>query len=184
MEHLGIAQADVVGYSMGGNTGVQLANRRPDLVRKLVAISANYRLDGYYPEVLTGIEQITPEVFAGTPFEAAYLRNAPNPEGFPTLVEKLRDLDTTEFAWPEEDIQGIAAPVLLIYGDADAIRPEHMVAFFRLLGGGVPGDLAGLPKSQLAILPGTTHVTVILENTDRLVDMAKAFLDAPLPEAS
>jgi pimeloyl-ACP methyl ester carboxylesterase len=184
MEHLGIAQADVFGYSMGGNTAVQLAIRHPERVRKLVAVSANYRLDGYYPEVLAGIQEITPEVFAGSPLEEAYLRNAPHPEDWPTLIEKLKELDADEFAWAEEDIQGIAAPVLLIYGDADVIRPEHMVDFFRLLGGGVPGDLTGLPKSQFAIVPGKTHVTIILENTDRLVAMSKEFLDAPLPEAT
>ncbi|MGH2616094.1 MAG: alpha/beta fold hydrolase [Thermomicrobiales bacterium] len=183
MEHLGIAQADVAGYSMGGNTGLQLAIRHPEKVRKLVAISANYRSDGYYPEVLAGIQEITPEVFSGSPIEEAYLRNAPNPEDFPTLVEKLKEFDGKEFAWPEEDLQGIAAPTLLIFGDADVIRPEHAVEMFRLLGGGVPGDLTGLPKSQLAILPGITHVTIVFERTDLLLAMIEVFLAAPVPEA-
>jgi pimeloyl-ACP methyl ester carboxylesterase len=183
MRHLGIRQADVFGYSMGGNIGLQLAIRHPDLVRKLVAVSANYRHDGYYPEVLAGIQQITPEVFAGSPLEAAYLRNAPNPADWPRLIEKLKALDDEAFAWPDEDIQGIAAPTLIVSGDADVVRPDHAVAMLRLLGGGVPGDLTGLPKSQLAIVPGTTHVSMVVDRTAHWLPAAKAFLAAPMPES-
>jgi pimeloyl-ACP methyl ester carboxylesterase len=178
MEELDITLADIVGYSMGGTTGLRLAMQRPELVRKLVAISANTRSDAYYPEVYASIESITPELFAGSPFEAAYFRNAPNPDDWPVLIEKLKDLDAQNFAWPEADVQTIAAPTLLIIGDSDVVRPEHTVALFRLLGGGVPGDLTGLPPSQLAILPGTTHITIVFENTDRLVAMIEAFLAA------
>jgi pimeloyl-ACP methyl ester carboxylesterase len=183
MEHLGIAQADVIGYSLGGTTGLRLAMDRPDLVRKLVAISAWYRMDGYYPEVLAGIKEITPEVFAGTPLEEAYMRNSPNPEDWPKLIERLKSLDGTDFSWPEDEVRAIAAPVLLLYGDSDVVRPEHAVERFRLLGGGVPGDLTGLPKSQLAILPGMTHVTIVMEQTDVMLSMIDAFLAAPMPEA-
>jgi pimeloyl-ACP methyl ester carboxylesterase len=81
-----------------------------------------------------------------------------------------------------EEIQLIKAPALLIIGDADVVRPEHVVQMFRLLGGGVAGDLVGLPASQLAVLPGTTHVSLI-ERTDWLLSMVSAFLDAPMPKA-
>ena len=53
-------------------------------------------------------------------------------------------------------MRGITAPVLIIVGDSDVVRLEHVVELFGMLGGGVMGDLAGLPKSQLAVLPGTT----------------------------
>ena len=183
MAHLGIAQADVVGYSMGGGVALQLAVRHPELVRKIVAASAGYRLDGMYPEVIAGIAEITPEVFIGTPwYEEYYAAVAPNPEDFPTLVEKLKRLDAEEFDWSEE-IRGIAAPTLLVYGDADVVRPEHMVELFRLLGGGVNGDLAGLPASRLAVLPGTTHIGV-MEQTDLLLAIIPRFLDAPIPETA
>jgi pimeloyl-ACP methyl ester carboxylesterase len=103
------------------------------------------------------------------------------------LVEKLKQLDMTPFAWPAADIQAIAAPTLLIVGDSDAVRLEHAVEMFRLLGGGVPGDLAGLPKSQLAVLPGTTHFippgSGLLDRADWLLAMIPPFLDAPMPEA-
>src|SRR3954466_6907714 len=169
MEHLGIAQADGVGYSMGGTTGLQLVIRHPDRVRKLVAVSANYRSDGYYPELLAGLQQLTLETFAGTPEEAAYLRHAPHPEDFPVLVEKQKVLPQA-FAFPDEDVAAITAPMLVVLGDSDIVRPEHAVALFRLLGGGVPSDLTGsLPNSQLAILPGTTHRSIVGERADQLL---------------
>jgi pimeloyl-ACP methyl ester carboxylesterase len=180
MRYLDIEYADIFGYSMGGNIGLQLAMRHPDLVRKLVAVSANYRSDGYYPELLELIQTITPEAFAGSPLEEAYFRNAPNPDNWPTLIDKLKQLDAQEFAWPDEDIRAIAAPALLVMADSDAMRPEHMVELFRLLGGGVPGDLTGLPKSQLAVIPGATHVSLVTESADLLLAVSTAFLDAPL----
>jgi hypothetical protein len=66
--------------------------------------------------------------------------------------------------------------------DSDIVRPEHGVQLFRLLGGGVAGDITGLPRSQLAILPGTTHITLV-DRADWLLSMITAFLDAPMPDA-
>jgi pimeloyl-ACP methyl ester carboxylesterase len=187
LRHLGIEQADVFGYSMGGAAALQVAIRHPEVVRKLVVASASYTSEGAHPELLEMIPSITPEAFAGTPIEEEYLRTAPNPDDFPTLVAKLKRLDMEPFAWPQEDIRGIAAPTLLIVGDSDAIRLEHVVELFRLLGGGVMGDLAGLPKSRLAVLPGTTHFippgSGVLDRADWLVSMIGEFLDAPMPEA-
>lgn len=182
MQHLAIEQADVVGYSMGANTGLQLALRYPEMVRKLVAISANYRSDGYYPEVWEVVATLTPELFAGSPLEAGYLEVAPDPEGFPILVDRIKELDAIAYAWPDEEMQAIAAPTLLIVGDSDNVRPEHAAALFRLLGGGVPGDLTGLPASQLAIIPGRTHITVALETPELLVSLIEPFLAVPMPE--
>ena len=184
MEHVGIKQADVVGHSIGANTALQVAIRHPERVRKLVPISGKYRFDGEHPELLAALEMMTPDVFAGTPYEDAYLRNAPNPENFPVLMEKLKALFAKEYAWPEEDIRAIAAPTLLLIGDSDTIRPEHAVELFRLLGGGVVGDLFGLPSSQLAILPGTTHRSIVVERADEVVAMIEAFLAAPMPDAA
>ncbi len=182
MEHLGLAQADIVGYSMGGATGLRLAIDRPELVRKLVAISGHFRLDSLYPELLAGIAGVTPEMMMESPwYQEYYAPVAPRPEDFPILVEKLKELDATEFDWSQE-IDEIAAPTLLVYGDADVIQPEYMIELFRLLGGGVPGDLTGLPKARLAILPSTTHVGV-MNRADWLLPMITEFLDEPMPEA-
>jgi pimeloyl-ACP methyl ester carboxylesterase len=186
LRHLVTEKADVFGYSMGGGVAFQVAIRHSEVVRKLVVASASYTSDGMHPELLEMIPTITPEAFAGSPIEEAYLQTAPNPDDFPTLVAKLKRLDMEPFAWPPEDIRGIAAPTLLIVGDSDAIRLEHAVELFQLLGGGVMGDLAGLPKSQLAVLPGTTHFvppgSAVLDRADWLLSMIPTFLDAPMPE--
>jgi pimeloyl-ACP methyl ester carboxylesterase len=188
VRHLEIDNADVVGYSMGGGIALQLAIRHPTLVRKLVVASTSFTSDGMHAVALEMFPSITPELFAGSPIEEAYLRTAPNPGDFPKLVEKLKHLDITPFAWPQQDIRAIAAPTLIVLGDSDGIRLEHAVELFGLRGGGVMGDLAGLPESQLAVLPGTTHFVPpgfgLLDRAEWLLAMIPPFLDAPMPEDS
>ncbi len=188
IRHLDLDQPDVFGFSMGGAAALQLAIRHPGSVRRLVAASASFTSDGMQPELHEMVPGITPETFAGSPIEAAYQDVAPNPGDFPQLVEKLKRLDTTPFAWPAEGVRGIEAPTMIVVGDADAIRLEHAVELFRLRGGGVMGDLADLPESQLAVLPGTTHFIPpgfgLLDRTEWLLAMIAAFLDAPPPKAS
>lgn len=181
LAHLGIARADVLGYSMGAGAGLQLAMRHPEQVRRLVLLSPHYRADGYYPESMAAIATITPELFAGGPVEAIYQRVAPRPDALETLIEKMKALEGGDYAWPEEAIAAIPAPALLIIADSDGVRPEHAIDLFRLFGGGVPGDLAGLPPSQLAIVPGKTHVSLLYEGTDVLTAMIEGFLAAPAP---
>jgi len=180
LRQLGIEQADLFGYSMGAGIALQIALEHPDLVRKLAVASAAYTLDGLHPGLLEGLEQLTPEALAGTPFEQAYAREAPKPEDWPTLVAKVKVLNSQIPEWPADAIQSIAAPTLIIIGDSDIVRPEHAVEMFRLLGGGVIGDVAGLPRSQLAVLPGTTHITLV-HRGDWLSSMIGEFLDAPVP---
>jgi pimeloyl-ACP methyl ester carboxylesterase len=186
--HLEIDTADVVGYSMGGGIALQMAIRHPGLVRRLVVASTSFTSDGMHAAALEMFPSITSELFAGSPIEQAYLRTAPNPADFPKLVEKMKQLDTTPFAWSEEDIRAIAAPTLIVLGDSDGIRLEHAVELFRLRGGGVMGDLAGLPKSQLAVLPGTAHYVPpgsgLLDRTEWLLTLLPPFLDASEPEDS
>lgn len=183
IKHLGIEEADVFGYSMGGGVALQTAARHPGVVRRVVGASVSYAHDGMQPELLEMIPSITPEMFAGSPFEEEYKKIAPNPDAFPTLVEKLKALDMTPFAW---DMSGIEAPAFIIVGDSDAVRLEHIVEMFRRLGGGIMGDMAGLPKSRLAVLPATTHFMPpgngMLDRADLLAPMISEFLDAPTPE--
>ena len=179
--HLEVGTADVVGYSMGGGIALQVAIRHPELVGKLVVASASYRYDGMPPEAIAMFPSITPELFRGSPVEAEYQRLAPNPQDFPKLVEKLKTLDTTPFAWPDEEVRAIGAPTLIVVGDSDGVTLEHAVRFFRLRGGGVMGDLAGMPDSQLAVLPGTSHFVPpgsgLLDRADWLLPMLRAFLE-------
>jgi pimeloyl-ACP methyl ester carboxylesterase len=188
IRHLGLDHPDVFGFSMGGAIALQLAIRHPGLARKLVVASASFTSDGMQPELHEMLPSISPEMFAGSPIEAAYLEVAPNPEDFPRLVEKMKQLDVTPFAWPAEDVRGIEAPTMIVVGDADVVRLEHAVEMFRLVGGGAMGDLAGFSKSQLAVLPGTAHFippgTGVMDRTEWLLAMVPAFLDAPLPEAA
>ena len=185
---LAIGQADVFGYSMGGGIALQLAIRHPALVRKLVVAAASFRHDGMHAIALEMFPSITPEMFAGSPIEDAYKRTAPNPGDFPKLVAKLTALDTTPYAWPEDAIRAIPAPTLIVLGDSDGITLEHAVELFRLRGGGVMGDLAGMPASQLAVLPGTSHFVPpgsgLLDRAEWLVAMIRPFLDAPLPASA
>src|SRR5436190_8717723 len=181
LRHLGIEQADFFGYSSGGAVALEIALRSPALVRKLVwAGGTSYKRDGFYPELLAG-PAIKPEALDGSPFHQAYASIAPHPENWHQLVSKITDLDRTVGDQSREDMASVKAPTLLIIGDSDIVRPEHVVEMFRLLGGGVVGDLVGLPRSQLAVLPGTTHVT-LADRAEWLASMITAFLDAPMPE--
>jgi pimeloyl-ACP methyl ester carboxylesterase len=182
LRHLGIGQADLFGYSMGAGIALRITLEHPELVRKLAVASLAHTRDGLHPGLLDGLQQVTPEMLAGTPFQLAYAREAPHPEAWPTLVAKVMELNRNVPEWPAEAIRSITAPTLLIIGDSDIVRPEHAVEMFRLLGGGVVGDLVGLPRSQLAVLPGTTHVTLV-HRGDWLSSMIGGFLDAPEPAA-
>jgi pimeloyl-ACP methyl ester carboxylesterase len=130
-----------------------------------------------------GAKDLKPELLAGSPWQKAYAAIAPDPTNWSALVFKVRDLDVHFGGWKSAEVQTIQAPALLIIGDCDIVRPEHVVEMFRLLGGGVPGDVNGLPLSQLAVLPGTTHVTVV-DRTGWLLSMVTAFLDAPPSKAN
>jgi pimeloyl-ACP methyl ester carboxylesterase len=182
LQQLGIEEADFFGYSMGGGVALQVAIRHPEMVRKLVLASVTYNSSGLHPGLMEGLENMRPEDMAGSPWHEEYMRIAPRPEDFATLFAKKTQMDREIRDLPAELIKAIKAPTLLIIGDSDIVCPEHAVEMFRLLGGGVMGDLAGLPNSRLAILPGTTHVTLV-ERAEWLLSMIGAFLDAPMPEA-
>jgi len=182
LRYLEIADADVFGFSMGGITALGLAARHPDLVRRLVVVSAPYRGDGMRPENIAGMLSLTPAALAGSPQETAYRRAAPDPDAWGTLLAGMGPLQRDFTGWPAESIQAMTAPALLVYGDADAIPLDHVVELFRLCGGDVNGDFAGVPASRLAILPGITHVGM-MDRADLLLPIVSAYLDTP-PVAS
>src|SRR5918998_388004 len=140
---------------------VRVALRHPEMVRKLVLASVTYRLDGVQPGLMEGLGEMKPEMMHGSRWHEEYVRIAPRPGDFATLFAKKTQMDQNIEDLPADAVEAIEAPTLLVIGDSDIVRPEHAVEMFRLLGGGVMGDLAGLPKPQLAILPGTTHATLV-----------------------
>jgi pimeloyl-ACP methyl ester carboxylesterase len=180
LEHLGIGQADFFGYSMGAAVCLRLAIQHPDAVRKLVFASATYTLDGIHPGLMDVLAQMAPEMMHGSPWHDEYMRLAPRPEDFNTLFAKKTAMDAATKDIPSDAIRAVEAPTLLIIGDSDLVRPEHAVEMFRLLGGGVFGDTpSGLPRAQLAVLPGTSHVTVV-DQVDVLLAIIPRFLDRPV----
>jgi len=98
------------------------------------------------------------------------------------LLDKLGTLDQGFTGWSDADIAGIAAPTLITVGDCDAVKLDHAVRFLRLRGGDVNGDFAGVPSSQLAVFPGTTHFFG-LARTELVLDVVRHFLDGPAPAA-
>jgi pimeloyl-ACP methyl ester carboxylesterase len=183
IKQLGIAPADVFGYSMGAGVALRVVIRHPDVLRKLVFMSATYTLDGVHPGLMEGLGEMKPEMMHGSPWHEEYTRIAPRPEDFNRLFDKKTVMDKQTKDIPAESIRAIKAPTLIIIGDSDLTRPEHAVEMFRLLGGGVFGDMPpGLPNSQLAIVPGASHVS-IASRTDLLIPMITQFLDRPMPEA-
>lgn len=172
MDAVDLEKADVLGYSMGAATGLQLAIRHPEKVDQLVAASVAYDASGWQPAFTAFIPQMAPEMFIGTPMEDEYKKLAVNKDGFRALVEKLIALEKEPMAW-EADVKALKTPMLIIAGDADVSTLEHNVALFRLLGGGVMGDMGEpLPASRLAVLPATSHTAVINQ-----VELLHAFIE-------
>ncbi|PWB63763.1 MAG: alpha/beta hydrolase [Deltaproteobacteria bacterium] len=171
LRHLKIERADFFGYSNGGSIALQIAIRHPALVRKLVVASAMFKRDGLYPEFWESMKHAS---LGNMPAELreAYLKAAPHPEQLQTFHDKSvrRMLEFKDMR--DEDIRSIAAPTLVMVGDADVVRPEHAMEMFRLLS-----------HAQLAVLPGTDHMAIV-KRTDWEVSMIEGFLDAPMPKKS
>lgn len=181
MDSVGLAKADVFGYSMGAVVGLQLAIRHPARVNKLAAASVAYDVEGWQPAFKAAIPQMTVEMIVAMPFAQDYRKLAPNPDGFPELARKLIALEKEPMAW-EGDVKKMKTPVLIIAGDADVATLEHSVAMFRLLGGGVMGDMGQpLPPSRLAIMPATSHTAVITQ-VDLLHGFIEPFLKGRTPK--
>jgi pimeloyl-ACP methyl ester carboxylesterase len=179
--HLKIASADVLGYSMGAGVAFQVAIRYPERVRRLVILSGAYSHDGWWPDVEASFATMNAEAFKGTPIEEEYRRFGNDPARFPEFVKKVISIDLKPYDWSKE-AHAIKAPMFIVIGDVDGIRYEHALELFRAKGGGKMGDIHGLPKSRLAILPGTTHIGM-MQRWSWLVPMINDFLDSDLNPA-
>ena len=176
---LGFEKADVMGYSMGAGVALRVAMQHPEVVRRLILLSVSYTFAGIHPGIMDGMGEMQPEMMHGSPWHDEYMRIAPRPEDFNRLFAKKGEMDRGITDLPADALRAIKAPVLVIAGDSDIVTPEHAAEMFRLFGGGVFGDMMGMPRSQLAILPGTMHSNASAR-ADLLVPMVSAFLDAPV----
>jgi pimeloyl-ACP methyl ester carboxylesterase len=177
---LGLAQIDLFGYSLGGAVALRVAIQHPDLVRRLVLVSITAKRDGNHPEVLTAFDSLTEaaaEPMKASPAYAHYARVAPRPEDWPVLVGKTGDLLREEYDWTGE-LGAVRAKTLLVYADADSIRPDHVAEFYGLLGGGLgdPGWDGSHPGNELLVLPGRTHYDLL--ESPLLVPAVEAFLSS------
>jgi pimeloyl-ACP methyl ester carboxylesterase len=162
LEQLGAGPVDVLGYSMGAGVAFRLAVQHPLAVRRLAMVSVGFARSGFYPEMLPMQEQVgagMADMMESTPMYTSYRAVAPHPEDFPRLLDRMGELMRTPYDW-SEDVKKLQTPTLLVYGDSDMFRLEHVVEFYKLLGGGLKD--AGwmrehMPKNRLAILPDLTH---------------------------
>lgn len=165
--HLGLGRADLLGYSLGAGACLRTAIQHPDVVRRLVAVSFPFRRDGWFPEVRAAFDQMSHvgfEYMQPSPMYAAYSQVAPDPDAFPTLMDKMGELNRRPFDWASEvNTMPARAQTMLVYGDADSIPISHIAEFYELLGGGLADagwDGSTRPAARLAVLPGLTHYNI------------------------
>lgn len=177
LQQLGIGKARFMGYSLGAGVSLQVAIRHPELVEKLVAVSVPFRADGNYPEGRQAFKEMPGKAAAiGQQISASPLARLYPDVDWETMMRKTGEMNQPDHDWTE-GIKAIRAPILLVFADADAIRPEHMIEFWKLLGGGQRDaglDGSQRPASQLAIIPNTTHYNLI--QSPLLTEVATAFL--------
>ncbi len=176
LKYLKIDSADFIGYSFGGTIAFQLAISNPRLVSKLIIISASHKYEALLPEGREMLKGFQNTFFDGSPLMTEYKRLAPDTAHWHAFVDKMIRFDNTAFNLGDGNIKTIKAPVLLVMGDNDGFDLTQTIATYRLLGGGVFGDVSGLPKSQLAILPGKTHVSLIMD-TEKITSTIRPFLN-------
>lgn len=186
MKYLGIEKADILGYSLGAGTALRAAIQHPQVVRKLVVVSTVFAREGWYPEILAQMNQLgtaMAEQMKPSPIYKVYARVAPRPADWPVLITKVGDLLRKDYDWSKE-VAAVEALTMLVFGDADSIRPAHEVEFFQLLGGGTKDagwDGSGMSNARLAVLPGATHYNML--ESPLLAPVVTSFLDAPMPAA-
>ena len=175
MNYLKVDSADVVGYSMGGSVAYQLAIQNPKRIKKLVIISATYKSTGWIPQIATAFKSMKPEMFADSPMKTAYDATAPDKTKWSKFIEQMLVFIGQQYDMGDGNIAKITAPVLIIAGDNDGLDKIELAKTYQLLGGGVSADMGPMPKSQLAIVPSQSHVSVMMQ-TKTISDYLNSFL--------
>ena len=163
--------AHIVGWSDGGIVGLIVAMARPDLVRKLVAISANFDTSGMVREAIEGMTSTTADSDDLAMFRGSYEAASPDgPEHWPVVFDKFQLMISTQPNITVEQLARIRAPTLVLAGDDDMITVEHSAALFR-----------AIPNSELALVPGTSHA-LVMEKPDLVNRLVIDFLEKdPVP---
>jgi pimeloyl-ACP methyl ester carboxylesterase len=180
LEQLGYATVDVLGYSFGGGVAFQFAAQHPAMVRRLVLLSVGYAQDGFYPELLpqqAALGAAMLDQMKATPMYKSYVAVAPHPEEFPELLDRMGASIRKSYD-RSADVTKLTMPVMLIFGDSDMFRLEHIVKFYQLLGGGLRDagwQREHMSQNRLAILPNLTHYELGL--APQVVDTALPFLN-------
>ena len=177
LDYLKIPSADIVGYSLGGGVAIDTAIRHPEKVRKVVSISAPIRRDGWVKEANDFWPNFKWEMMKGTPAETEREKLNPIPNSFPDFFNHLKATAMKPYDFGADKLKATKAPMFFIHGDADGIRLDHIAEMYRLKGGDIHGDMHPRPESRLAILPDTTHVT-LMNRMATIVPMINDFLDA------
>jgi pimeloyl-ACP methyl ester carboxylesterase len=168
MNHLGIADAFIVGWSDGGILGLDIAIHHPERVRKLACSGAVSRVDGLEPESLDWLGNATPADWPKS-FREAYERLSPDgPSHWPLVIARIVKMFRSEPSFTSEQIASIKAPTLLIVGDHDMVRPEHAVEMFRLI-----------PGAELSVVPHAGH-SVPMEKPALWNETVRSFLKQPV----
>ena len=162
ISQLGYKQVDAMGYSFGGGVAFRLAVQHPELVRRLVLISAGFAQNGFYPEMLpqqAAVSGEAAEQMKGTPMYEGYVAVAPKKDDFPRLLDKMGEFMKKPYDY-SADIRKLSMPTMIVFGDSDMYRLEHVIEFYKLLGGGQKDAgwmRENMAKNRLAILPNVTH---------------------------
>nr|WP_276901291.1 alpha/beta hydrolase [Pedobacter kyonggii] len=166
LKYLKIGKADIVGYSLGGTVALETAIKYPGQINNLIFISSVFKYNGWVQDARNIFPTIKPEFFEKTPLKTEYDRLAPQPKHWIDFVNKLSKFDATSFDLGENNVKQLKCPALLIFGDNDGVELSHVAEIYKLIGGGIFADMKGLPKSQLAILAGSTHVGLMGKTTE------------------
>lgn len=176
LKYLKIEKADILGYSLGGTVALEMAIKYPEQVNNLIFISSVFKYEGWLQDARDIFPTIKPEFFEKTPLKTEYDRLAPQPKHWIDFVNKLSKFDATPFNLGESNVKQLKCPALLIFGDNDGVELSHVAEIYKLIGGGVFADMKGLPKSQLAILAGNTHVS-LMGRTKEINNLIERFLN-------
>lgn len=167
IEALGIGPAHLVGWSDGGDVGLLVAIKRPNLVRRLVTIGSNFSADGLTREAAEAFKPDTPTSAVPIMHET-WKVNAVEPDRFDAVLEKMQQC-WFDYAIPTADLARITAPTLVMVGDDDITRFEHTIELYDTI-----------PDAQLAVIPGASHL-VPLEKPDLVNQLVLDFLAAEGP---